>query len=45
MAWPFKYINGEQKEASKALESVSPPPKESLYEFVMSDPETEESPL
>ena len=45
MNWPFKYINGEQTEASKALQSAPPEPKQSLYTQVMSDPTTEESPL
>lgn len=43
--WPFKYVNGEQTEASKALEALPPEPKQSLYNKVMSDPEIEESPL
>lgn len=42
---PFKYINGEQTPESKALEAMPTEPKQSLYNKVMSDPETEESPL
>lgn len=41
--WPFKYVNGEQTPESKALEASPPEPKQSLYDQVMSDPETEES--
>ena len=41
--WPFPSINGVQTEASKALQDAPVPPKQSLYETVMSDPETEES--
>ena len=43
--WPFPSVNGTQTEASKALQSAPPPPKQSLYESVMSDPTIEESPL
>ena len=43
--WPFPSINGVQTEASKALQDAPVPPKKSLYESVMSDPETEESPF
>lgn len=45
MTWPFKYVNGEQTPESKALEDIPPEPRLSQYEIVMSDPETEESPL
>ena len=41
--WPFPSVNGVQTEASKALQDAPVPPKQSLYETVMSDPETEES--
>ena len=44
-AWPFKYVNGEQTEASKVLEASPPEPKQSLYNQVMSDPDTEEAML
>lgn len=40
--WPFKYINGEQTEASKALQNAPPEPKKSLYEAAVSDPTVEE---
>lgn len=43
--WPFKYVNGEQTEESKALESQPQPRPLTAYESVMSDPETEQSPL
>ena len=42
-AWPFKYVNGEQTEESKALEAQPQPKPLTAYESVMSDPETEES--
>lgn len=41
--WPFPSVNGVQTDASKALQDAPAPPKQSLYESVMSDPETEES--
>lgn len=40
--WPFPSVNGQQTEASKALQALPPEPKLSLYETVMSDPELEE---
>ena len=40
--WPFPSINGQQTEASKALQST-PEPKRSLYEIVSSDTETKEA--
>ena len=40
--WPFKYVNGEQTEESKTLESQPQPRPLTAYESVMSDPETEE---
>lgn len=43
MSWPFKYVNGEQTEESKALEAQPQPKPLTQYETVMSDPETEES--
>jgi len=45
MTWPFKYINDEQTEESKALEVQPQPRPLSAYEKVMSDPDTEEAPL
>ena len=48
MNWPFKYVNGEQTPESVALETAKQPApltqykRETLYEQVMSDPETEE---
>jgi hypothetical protein len=41
--WPFKYINGVQTPESVALEATPISPKQSLYEAVMSDPETQEA--
>ena len=41
--WPFKYVNGEQTEESKALEAQPQPKPLTAYEPVMSDPEAEES--
>lgn len=41
--WPFPSVNGVQTEASKALQDAPVPPKQSLYEAVMSDPDTEEA--
>lgn len=45
MTWPFKYVNGEQTPESKALQALPPEPKQSLYNQVINDPETEEAPL
>ena len=42
-AWPFPSVNGEQTPESKALQALPPEPKQSLYNQVMSDPETEEA--
>lgn len=44
-AWPFPSVNGEQTPESKALQALPPEPKQSLYNRVMSDPETKEAPL
>jgi hypothetical protein len=41
--WPFKYINGLQTPESVALEAMPEPPKQSLYEIVINDPETQEA--
>ena len=41
--WPFKYVNGEQTEESKSLESQPHPKPLTQYQQVMSDPDTEES--
>ena len=41
--WPFPSVNGQQTEASKALQALPPEPKRSLYEIVSSDPETQEA--
>ncbi len=43
--WPFKYVNGEQTGASKALEALKPEKPLSAYAKVMSDPEILEAPL
>lgn len=43
--WPFPYVNGEQTPDSVALETAKPDKVLTQYEQVMSDPETEESPL
>lgn len=43
--WPFKYVNGEQTPESVALETIKQPKPLTQYEQVLSDPETEESPL
>lgn len=43
--WPFKYVNGEQTEQSKALEAQPQPKPLTAYESVMSDPDTLEAPL
>jgi len=43
MTWPFPIVNGEQTPESKALQDLPPEPKQSLYNQVMSDPETEEA--
>ena len=45
MVWPFKYINGQQTTESVALATSKQPKPLTQYEQVMSDPETEESPL
>lgn len=41
--WPFPSVNGQQTEASKALQALPPEPKRSLYEIVSSDPETQDA--
>lgn len=41
--WPFKYVNGEQTEVSKTLETQPQPKPLTQYERVMSDPDIEES--
>lgn len=41
--WPFKYVNGEQTVASKALEALKPEKPLSAYAQVMSDPDTLEA--
>lgn len=41
--WPFKYVNGEQTGASKALEALKPEKPLSAYAQVMSDPDTLEA--
>lgn len=41
--WPFPSVNGEQTLESKALQALPPEPKQSLYNQVMSDPDTEEA--
>lgn len=43
IVWPFPSVNGQQTEASRALQSLPPEPKRSLYEIVSSDPETQEA--
>ena len=43
--WPFPYVNGEQTPDSVALVTSKQPKPLTQYEQVMSDPETEESPL
>ncbi len=45
MNWPFKYVNGVQTPESVTLETAKQPAPLTQYEVVMSDPETEESPL
>ena len=41
--WPFPSVNGEQTPESKALQALPPEPKQSLYNRVMSDPDTLEA--
>lgn len=41
--WPFPSVNGEQTPESKALQALPPEPKQSLYNQVMSDPDTLEA--
>ncbi len=43
--WPFPSVNGEQTPESASLIDSKPIKPTTLYEQVMSDPETEESPL
>ena len=43
--WPFPSVNGEQTQDSVALVTSKPDKPLTQYEIVMSDPETEESPL
>ena len=43
--WPFKYVNGVQTPESVTLETMKPIKPLTGYAKVMSDPETEESPL
>lgn len=43
--WPFPSINGQQTEASKALQSMPAPKPLTPYQQAVSDPDIEESPL
>ena len=43
--WPFPSVNGEKTPDSVALETIKPEKPLTPYAKVMSDPETEESPL
>lgn len=43
--WPFPSVNGERTPDSVALATSKQPKPLTQYEQVMSDPETEESPL
>ncbi len=43
--WPFPVVNGERTPESVALVTAPVPKQLTQYEVVMSDPETEESPL
>ena len=43
--WPFPSVNGEQTPDSKELEAQPQPRPLTAYESVMSEPDTEESPL
>lgn len=43
--WPFPSINGKQTPESIALQSLPVQKPLSQYEQVMSDPETQDSPL
>ena len=43
--WPFPSVNGVQTPESVALVTMKQPKPLTQYEQVMSDPDTEESPL
>ena len=41
--WPFPSINGIRTQESENLIALPPEPKKSLYDKVMTDPETQEA--
>ena len=41
--WPFPMVNGERTSESLEAMSAPPEPQQSLYNQVMSDPDTEEA--
>ena len=43
--WPFPVVHGQRTEQSQALIDAPKEPTKSLYNVVMADPETEESPI
>lgn len=43
--WPFPVVNGELTTQAQSLIDAPKEPTKSLYNVVMSDPETEEPPL
>lgn len=43
--WPFPSVNGQQTEASKALQSMPAPKPLTPYQQAVSDLDIEESPL